>query len=119
RTRERAEQRAREVQAGVDEAARMLAQGRAASATRLLGNLTQQFPAEPSLESLLERARNLEREQALREEIGKNIAVVREFASRREWDQALEFLGKVSRQGPECREYIEQAQNIQRLRDCD
>ena len=44
----------------------------AASATRLLSNLTLQYPAEESVRALLERARTLEREQKERGLPGKN-----------------------------------------------
>jgi serine/threonine protein kinase/predicted Zn-dependent protease len=116
RIRERDEERARKIRAGINEAERMLADGQAGNAIRLLENLTSQFPDETSLPSLVERARQLERDQTLREEIRKNLAAVREFVSRREWDRAVSVIGKILKQRPDCREYIDEAANIQQLR---
>ena len=119
RIRNRDEQGARQVRRGLDEAERMLADGRAGAAAQLLAELILHFPRESSLSRLLERARQLEREQAAQEDTRRNIAAVHELVSQRDWHQALSLISRLLDLQPDCREYREQADHIHRLKECD
>src|SRR5260370_2453 len=104
----RDEERKREI----SEAERMLARGQAASATRLLNNLTLQYPAEESVRALLERARLLEREQKEREAIQAILAQAAGLTGQKQWDEALAAVEQGLRAYPDRPELLEQAGRI-------
>jgi serine/threonine protein kinase/predicted Zn-dependent protease len=112
------ELRKRELRTGVEEAERLLSAGLAASATKHLESLIMRFPEAADLRGLLERAHQLEADQK-REEIRNSILKAREFICGREWDKALALIGRGRKKYPDCREYVEETENIERLRHCD
>jgi serine/threonine-protein kinase len=119
RIRQRVEQLADEIRQGIIESERLLARGRASAAIQLLEQLDRRFPDESSLAGPLERARQMEAEQSLREEIRTNVDALRELAARHDWTEAERLIASLLNQRPACREYIEQADNIERLKKCD
>lgn len=116
---QKTEQRAGEIRQGIGEAEHLLARDQTVTARQLLEQLIPRFPDESSLTALLDRARRMEAERGLQAEIRINAGILNELAEHQEWVEADRLLDALLKQRPDCREYIEQADNIRRLKECD
>ena len=96
----REDARRQKIQKGINEAERLLADARPASATRLLANLTIQFPAEAAVHDLLDRAQRLKLSQEIEGRLNAGLNSAQELFKSGKYAEACRALEALDRENP-------------------
>jgi hypothetical protein len=114
--RERNAKREREIETRRREVERLIDQGLAGDATKLLTTLKMQYPSEQIFQDLLPRAAASEQEQKKREAIRGTLVRTAELAAAKRWDHALAELEKGLSAWPSSPELLLERDRILRLK---